>query len=169
MGSKITPNWFMQFATPGTIFLLTLYATLVTAAPIYMLISLEQALNSSERFCTHGTILRLREDAPHITAQTSAGNTRLTLPSSALSIKKRVFKKTHKIQEGDKLYFCQLEYSPFGQRYITLLQSGSETIISETSAAKEIRKETNVISLLIFNIASYVGFILYAIKFRREK
>jgi hypothetical protein len=169
MGKKFTPNWLFQFATPSTIFLLILYATLVTATPIYMLISLERAINSKERFCTQGTILRLREDAPHITAQTNTGNTRLTLPSSALSIKKRVFKKKYALQEGGQIYFCQLKYHPFGQRYITLLQSGSETLISETSSAKEIRTETNIADLFILNIASYIGLIFYAIKFRREK
>lgn len=169
MGNRVIPNWLFQFATPSTIFLFTLYAALVTAAPIYMLISLEKAINSKERFCTQGTILRLREDAPHITAQTNTGNTRLTLPSSALSIKKRVFKKKYALQEGEEIYFCQLEYAPFGQRYITLLQSRSETIINETSSAKEIREETNIADLLLLNIASYVGLIFYAIKFRREK
>lgn len=169
MGSKIIPRWLYQFATPNTIFLLTLYATLVTAAPICMLISLEKAINSKERFCTQGTILRLKEDAPHIIAQTSTGNARLTLPSSALSIKKRVFNKRYALQEGEEIYFCQLKYAPFNQHYVTLLQSGSETIISEKSSAEEIREETNIADLLILNIASYAGLIIYAIKFRREK
>lgn len=158
-----------RYLTPGTIFLLILYATTITAAPIYMLSSLSAAIKTGERFCATGVISTLRDDAPHIIATVNSNRIRLTLPTNPLSIKKRVYKDTYNLKEGDVFYFCRIEYQPFNQNFITLLQKDDETLIDEATAAEKIKQGKSINSLIALNICSYLALILYAIKFRREK
>jgi hypothetical protein len=143
------------------------FAISITAAPIYTLFSTHSALDSQKRFCSSGRIRRFHHSAPHIIVKTIDGEASLTLPSDPLSIKKRIIKSHYPIQEGSSIEWCSVEYGIFSERFITSIQSGGQSILSEAQAKKVIADETGLMSLLTLNVLSY--FALYAAyKHQRE-
>lgn len=136
------------------------FATTITAAPIYTVMSTHLALENQSRSCNTGTIRRIQYNSPHIIATTSTGETSLTLPSDPLSFKKRITRHQYPLEEGDAIAWCGIDYGLFSQEYVTLLKKGDATILSEVQAIEIIRNETGLWSLLALNALSYLA--LYA-------
>lgn len=157
-----------QLLTPSNLFLLALYALTITAAPIYLLQSLENAINSKKRDCDSGVITKIKQESPHITAQTKSGKVNLTFPSNPLSLKKRVLWNQMPLTTGQQISYCIVQYNPLGQNFLMEIKSDQESLLDEATAAQILKEETSISTLIAVNLVSYLFLLCYAIKFRRK-
>lgn len=157
-----------QLLTPNNLFLLAFYALTITAAPIYLLQSLENAINSKKRNCDSGVITKIKQESPHITAQTKSGKANLTFPSNPLSLKKRILWNQLPLTTGQQISYCTVHYNPLGQNFLMEIKSDRQSLLDEATAKQIIEKETSISTLIAVNLVSYFFLLCYAFKFRKK-